>query len=276
MEHEGIGIVCGSARKKLDFYRNKPQYFVYACMAGGFCAIGMALAYALGAEFSASEALRGASRLVVASAFTFALTMIVFAGAELFTGNVFVLTVSVLCGDTKFSRACSLLAFCYFANFVGAALFGMMIWATGLLGGPMGASLVNSATVKMALPFWPAFFRGTLCNALICLGTWSGSKVKSETAKMILYFWVVLAFVGTGYEHSIANAGLFTMALLAPQTTPDVSLYGAVCNLIPVTLGNLAGGALLVGWTYWFSGRGKTEPEDLLPAAKHEELLSKK
>lgn len=236
-------------------------------MAGGFCTLGMALAYSLGAEFSASVALRGASKLIVASAFTFALAMIVFAGAELFTGNVFVMTVSTLCGRTKPAPACSLLAFCYLANIFGAAVFGTLIWATGLLDGPMGEFLVNAAAVKMSIPFWQAFFRGVLCNTLICLGVWSASKAKSETAKLIMIFWAVLGFVGSGYEHSIANSGLFTMALLAPQSAQGVSLLGAVNNLVPVTLGNLAGGALLVGWVYWFSGRGEAKPDDSLPVA---------
>lgn len=84
---------------------------------------------------------------------------------------------------------------------------------------------------------------------------------------MIMIFWAVVGFVGSGYEHSVANAGMFTMALLAPHTAAGVSLFGAVSNLVPVTLGNLAGGALLVGWVYWFSGRGETKPEDSLPVA---------
>lgn len=267
LEREGIKTVCDSAMKKLGFYNQKAKYFVYACMAGSFCSIGMALAYTFGADFYASETLRGAYRFIIAFAFTFALTMIIFSGAELFTGNVFVMTVSALCGRVKLSRACSLLAFCYLANIVGAAAFGVLIWATGLLNGSTGEFLVNAASVKMTLPFWQAFFRGVLCNMLICLGTWSSTKAKSEVAKMVMIFWAVVGFVGSGYEHSIANAGLFTMALLAPHTAQGVSLIGAVNNLVPVTLGNLAGGALLVGWAYWFSGRGETKPEDSLPAA---------
>lgn len=267
MEREGIKTVCDSAIKKLDFYNQKTKYFVYACMAGGFCAIGMALAYTLGADFYANETLRGAYRLIIAFAFTFALTMIVFAGAELFTGNVFVMTVCALSGRAKLSRACSLLAFCYLANIAGAAAFGALIWATGLLGGSTGEFLVDAAAGKMALPFWQAFFRGALCNMLICLGTWSSTKAKSETAKMIVIFWAVFGFVGSGYEHSVANAGLFTMALLAPHIASGVSFLGAINNLVPVTLGNLVGGALLVGWVYWFSGRGETKPVDSLPTA---------
>lgn len=224
-------------------------------MAGGFCTLGMALAYMLGSEFHASEALAGAYKLIVGAAFAFSFTMIIFSGAELFTGNIFYMTVGFLSKKVKLSQAFALLLFCYFSNIIGAVIIGILFASTGLMNGLIGGFIVNSTVTKMALPFGYAFSRGILCNFMICTGTWACSKLKSEAAKMIIIFWVILAFVGTGYEHCVANAGLFAMAFLAPQAVPEVSLIGAINNMIPVTLGNIAGGSLLVGWVYWFSGK---------------------
>lgn len=272
MEQTGLAAVCQSAEKKLNFFQSQGRYFVYACMAGCFCSLGMALAYAMGGSFYASEALRGAYKLILGSTFTLSFTMIIFAGAELFTGNVFVFTVSVLSKKTAPAASVQLVAFCYLANILGAAVMGAVVAATGLLQGSMGDLLVTSAMTKMTLPFFQAFFRGVLCNTLVCLGIWCVTKMKSETAKLIVLLWVVLGFAGPGYEHSIANAGIFTMAMLAPQAggaglSLAAGLAGALRNLVPVTLGNLVGGGLCVGWVYWFAGSGKiTKPEDDLPS----------
>jgi len=262
MEQTGLETVCQSAEKKLSFFKSKRRYFVYACMAGCFCSLGMALAYAMAGGFYASPALQGAYKLILGSTFTLSFTMIIFAGAELFTGNVFVFTVSTLSRRTALTDGVKLLVFCYLSNLLGAAVMGSMVAATGLLQGSMGDLLVTSAATKMALPFSQAFFRGVLCNILVCLGIWCVAKLKSETAKLIVLLWVVLGFAGPGYEHSIANAGIFTMALLAPQAgsaglTLASGLAGTLNNLVPVTLGNLVGGGLFVGWVYWFSGSAK-------------------
>lgn len=255
MEQHGLDAMYVSAAKKLNFFKKLPRYFVYACMAGCFCSIGMALAYSLAGGFYASEALHGAYKFVIGATFTLSFTMIIFAGAELFTGNVLVFTIALLGKKVTLVESLRLIVFCYCANLIGASLMGWIVSQTGLLAGEMGSLLVDSAAAKMSLSFAHAFFRGVMCNILVCLGIWCVGKLKSEIAKMIVLFWVVLGFAGPGYEHSIANAGIFTMAMLAPQATEALTLAGACHNLLPVTLGNLLGGAVFVGWVYWFSGR---------------------
>lgn len=250
------GIVSVMATEKMKFSQNIYSYFIYSMMAGACCALGMALAYSVGGQFYFSEGLYGAYTLVMGIAFVLSFTLIIFCGAELFTGNMVVMTVGV-CEKTVFSReAVRLLAFCYLGNVLGAILFGAIFGWTGLLSGYTGDLLVRSCTMKMALPFAPAFFRGILCNMLICMGIWAVAKLKSEVAKMLILIWVVVGFVASGYEHSIANTALFTMAFIAPQTTTEISLYGAISNLIPVTLGNMVGGSLFVGLVYWYSEKG--------------------
>lgn len=255
MEDKGLGIVAANAKQKAAFSQNISQYFIYSSMAGACCALGMALAYSTGAGFYFTEALSGAYTLIMGIAFALSFTLIVFCGAELFTGNVMVMTVGLLTKAVPWRQFLRLLSICYIANLAGAIFFGWLIAASGILAGKTGQLLVASCAGKMALPFGQAMIRGLLCNMLICMGTWATAKLQSETAKMIVLVWVVLGFVATGYEHSIANTALFTMAALAPQTTPAISLTGAVSNLLPVTVGNILGGSIFVGLLYWYSGR---------------------
>lgn len=258
MEQKGLDRIFALGEKKLKYSKNYGQYTVYAMLAGAYCTIGMALAYSAGAGAAASPGVAGMYKFVIGAMFTLAFTLIMFSGAELFTGNVMVMTVGLLGRKTRLGEASSLLCRCYFANLLGAALMGIVITATGLLNGtPFGDLIVESCAAKMTLAFWPAFFRGIMCNILICLGTWVFVKLENEVAKMIILFWVIVGFVTPGYEHSVANAALFTMGLFTPQKTEAVSLLGAVRNLVPVTLGNIAGGAVFVGLAYWFAGSEK-------------------
>ena len=255
MEEKGLSLVAASATKKVAYSKNIPQYFIYSAMAGACCALGMALAYSVGSAFYFNSATTGMYSLIMGITFALSFTLIVFSGAELFTGNMMTMTIGTLTRSITIKQALTLSVFCYFANICGAIFFGWLFGATGLLEGKVGQFLVTSCEKKMALPFSQALTRGILCNMLICMGTWATIKLKSETAQMIVLVWVVLGFVATGYEHSIANTALFTMSFLAPQTTSSISLAGAFSNLLPVTLGNIIGGSLFVGFVYWYSGR---------------------
>ena len=255
MEEKGLSLVAASATKKVAYSKNIPQYFIYSAMAGACCALGMALAYSVGSAFYFNSATTGMYSLIMGITFALSFTLIVFSGAELFTGNMMTMTIGTLTRSITIKQALTLSVFCYFANICGAIFFGWLFGATGLLEGKVGQFLVTSCEKKMSLPFSQALTRGILCNMLICMGTWATIKLKSEAAQMIVLVWVVLGFVATGYEHSIANTALFTMSFLAPQTTSSISLAGAFSNLLPVTLGNIIGGSLFVGFVYWYSGR---------------------
>ena len=260
MEQEGLNAACAAALKKYDFFRNRRRYFVYACMAGCFCSIGMALACSAAAGFYSSEALRGAHRFMLGAMFTLSFTMIVFAGAELFTGNVLIMSIGVFQKKLKLFQAVGILAFCYFANIVGAVFMGFIISLAGIMEGQTGDMMLSLAGGKTALSFSHGFFRGIMCNVMVCLGMWCVLKLKSESAKMIVLFWAVIGFVVPGYEHSIANAGIFTMATFAKASSMDYQ--GLVLNMLSVSLGNIVGGAVFVALVYWFSGRSaqKLEP----------------
>lgn len=115
--------------------------------------------------------------------------LIVFAGTELFTGNVFVMTVGTLTKSVKLYSYIKLLSLCYIANFAGACLMAWIFASTGLMNGSVGDLIVYAGRTKMALPFKEAVFRGIMCNTLVCMATWATSKMKSEGAGMMILLW---------------------------------------------------------------------------------------
>ena len=263
MERAGVAAVSESARRKAAFFTaSLPRYFVYAMMAGVFCGLGMILAYSAGGALDFYESTRGLARIVFGVSFALSFTLIVYAGSELFTGNVMVMTIGALDRAVRPGTALRMLLAAYLANLCGATLVSLLIGSSGLLDGEMvGDYIVANAAAKMALPFWQALARGVLCNMLVCLATWAAAKLASEPARMLLLAWCVYGFSTSGFEHSIANMALFVMAFRSPLRTAEITLGGYLQNLVPVTLGNLIGGGLIVGLAYFFvGGRGEKRP----------------
>ena len=114
--------------------------------------------------------------------------------------------------------------------------------------------MVSAAAAKMGAGAVALFARGILCNFLVCLAVWCAGRATSDAGKLIMVFWCLFAFITTGFEHSIANMTLFTVALLQPAHEA-VSAGGFIYNLAIVTLGNIAGGALFVAVPYYIAGR---------------------
>jgi nitrite transporter NirC len=122
--------------------------------------------------------------------------------------------------------------------------------------------LLKVASAKMNLGAWELFVRGILCNWLVCLAVWMAVKMKNEAAKLIMIFWCLFAFIGSGFEHCVANMTLLSMGLLIPHGA-EISLTGLGHNLTWVTLGNIVGGALFVGMTYWSATLNKVKPRSM-------------
>ena len=116
--------------------------------------------------------------------------------------------------------------------------------------------MTKAAADKMNAPFMELLFRGILCNILVCLAVWCSFKLKEETAKLIVIFWCLFAFITSGFEHSIANMSLLSIALMIPHPE-TVSMIGLAANLVPVTIGNIIGGAMFIGAGYWFGNSEK-------------------
>ncbi len=198
--------------------------------------------------------------------FSLGLILVVVAGAELFTGNNL---LAMAWADRQISTRELLrnwLLVCL-ANFVGAAGLALVVHAsghTGLSDGAIGQTVVRIALAKQALPWHEAFFRGVLCNVLVCLAVWMAMAGRSVVDKAIAIVFPVTAFVAAGFEHSIANMYLFPLAMLVqlpgPAGTVAVTWAGLASNLLPVIAGNLLGGSVLVGLTYHFVYRRHPPP----------------
>jgi formate transporter len=222
-------------------------------LAGAFIGLGAMLFVLVKSDatlgFAASSVLGG---LV----FSVGLFMVVVAGAELFTGNNLIV---MAWADGRVSTAQVLRnwGIVCLANFVGAAALALLVFASGhasLNGGAVAHKVVQIALAKQELPFVAALLRGVLCNVLVCMAVWMAMAGRSVTDKAVAVVFPVMAFVAAGFEHSIANMYLMPLAMLLQHggltghTT--ITWGGMLGNLLPVILGNVLGGAVLVAGVY--------------------------
>ncbi|MEJ1994241.1 MAG: formate/nitrite transporter family protein [Limibacillus sp.] len=223
------------------------QLILLGLLAGAFIAFG-AMFYTM--SVTGSELGFGPTRLLGGVAFSLGLILVVVAGAELFTGNNLIV---MAWADRKVSSAKLLRNWLavYLANAAGALACVLMVQLSGTLslgGGAVGETAARIAEAKLALSFPEAFFRGLLCNALVCLAVWLCMAARDVTGKIFAILFPISAFVALGFEHSVANFYLIPMGMLAGGSFDLAGLFG---NLLPVTLGNIVGGSLFVALVYW-------------------------
>ncbi|MBW7476360.1 formate/nitrite transporter family protein [Paenibacillus oenotherae] len=242
-------VVKSALARKALFDESKGRYLLSSGLAGAYVGIGIILIFTVGAALAAAHS--PVTSLVMGLSFGIALTLVIFAGSELFTGNNMIFTVSSLSKATTWGDAWRNWLWCYSGNLLGAMALCLIIVGTGLFAKiPPDHLLFTIAAKKMNLDVTQLFFRGIMCNWLVCLAIWTSMRAKEDTAKLILIFWMLFAFIASGYEHSIANMTVLGLALLLPH--PDtITIAGWFQNMIPVTLGNMVGGALFVGTFYW-------------------------
>ncbi len=239
---------------------------VLAGLAGAFIALGAVFSTTVATGAAALP--YGVGRLLAGSAFTLGLILVVLAGAELFTGNNLIVMAFVA---RRVSLALLLRnwALVYLGNLVGALATTALVYFSGQYtfgAGALGLSALAIATAKVSLGFWPALFLGVLCNALVCLAVWLTFAARTATDKILAVFFPITAFVASGFEHSVANMYFIPIGLLIKTNGTYLAGMGKsasdyaqltwpaflVDNLIPVTIGNIIGGAGLVGMVYAF------------------------
>lgn len=235
-------------------------------LAGAFIGLGAMLFVLVKSDASLSFA---TSAVLGGLVFSLGLLLVVVAGAELFTGNNL---LAMAWADGRISSAEVLRnwALVCLANFIGAAGLAALVFASGhteLNGGAIGQQVVKMALAKQELPPVQAFFRGVLCNVLVCMAVWMAMAGRSVVDKAVAVVPPVMAFVAAGFEHSIANMYLMPLAMLlqhfGPATlaaTTPVTWGGMLANLLPVIAGNLVGGSVLVGLTYYVIYGRKARP----------------
>jgi nitrite transporter NirC len=239
-----------------------PRYLVLSALAGAYVGLGIALIFALGAPLS--KAGSPLLKPVMGASFGVALTLVIFCGSELFTGNTMSLMIGALTRKSSWRQLGAVWGLSYAGNLLGGLGLAWLLAQSGVFGADPARSFVEStAAAKMHLDFGTAFVRGILANWLVCLAVWGAGRTKSDTAKLMIIFWCLFAFIGAGFEHSVANMTLLALALFQPHADA-LSWLGYVQNLVPVTLGNIVGGALFVGVAYWFTSQAAT-PAEVVP-----------
>jgi formate/nitrite transporter len=238
-------------------------------LAGGFIGLG-AMTFTL----VASDPALGfaASRILGGAVFSLGLILVVVAGAELFTGNN-LLVMAWVSGRITTGRMMKNLVVVYVANLVGAIGLACLVALSGhwrMNGGGVGRTMVAIAAAKCALPFWEAFFKGVLCNLLVCLAVWLAMAGRTVTDRILAILFPITAFVACGFEHSVANMYFIPLGILVQslpagvpaETLQSLSWSRCAMNLLPVTLGNLVGGAGMVGLVYWVIYRRQPPPAE--------------
>ena len=224
------------------------QTLVLGVLAGAFIALG-ALFYTL--ALTGSPFGFGPSRLIGGAAFSLGLVLCVVGGAELFTGNNLIV---MAWADRKITGARLLRnwGIVYIGNFIGALGTAALVVLSGvfdLSGGAVGETATTIAVAKLGLTATEAFFRGVLCNVLVCLAVWLCFAARSVTDKILAILLPITAFVGLGFEHSVANMYVIPVVMMAGDMDWQFAAFAR--NLVLVTAGNIVGGGGLVALVYW-------------------------
>jgi formate transporter len=244
------------------------RMFALAVLAGAFIALGAI--FATTATTGTGELPYGISKLIGGLVFCLGLILVIGAGAELFTGNNLIV-MAWAHGRISTMRLLRNWIIVYFGNFVGALLTVLLMFFSGqwaFSSGAIGLNALNIANHKVGLDFVEAIFLGILCNALVCLAVWLCIGARSATDKILAIIFPITAFVAAGFEHSVANMYFIPMGL-AIKSNAGAEFWGQIgktaanytnltwgnfflANLLPVTIGNIIGGAVMVGLVYWF------------------------
>lgn len=244
------------AVSKIAYLKTNPIGFIISTMmAGAYVGVAIMLILTLG-----NEADPASRNLIMGCFFGIALSLIIFAGADLFSGHIMYMTFGFLYKKFGIVAVIKDWFISWYGNLFGAVLLSIL-FALGGGGGWMdeSSSLVHQlADFKMNSGIVELLARAAICNWLLCLAIWMTSKTKNDAAKCILIFWCLFAFVSAGFEHSIANMTIFTLSLIGNH--PDgVSLLGLLYNLLWVSIGNVIGGAGFIGIAYYLIGHSLTE-----------------
>jgi formate transporter len=232
--------------------------FMLAMVAGGSIGLG-ALYYTIVA--SDADLSFATIRVLGGLVFSLGLALVLVGGAELFTGNNLIV-MAWASGRVSTREMLRNWAIVYFGNMVGSLGLVFLVFFSHHLdmnGGRIGLAILNTAVAKIQPEFVTLFFKGILCNVLVCLAVWLAYAGRSVTDKIVALILPISAFVAAGFEHCVANMYFLPLAWLLTQTgnvpadfdASLVTVSGIIHNLIPVTLGNIVGGAGLVGAVYW-------------------------
>jgi formate/nitrite transporter len=256
---EGIGV----RKSGLDSLR----IFALAVLAGAFISIGAIFATTVSA--GTGDVPFGIVRLLAGLAFSLGLVLVIVGGAELFTGNTLIV-MAWASGKVSTRLVLRNWSIVYIGNLVGALATAALMFVSAQYtfgDGSIGSAALAIGNAKAGLDFVPAVALGIMCNALVCLAVWLTFSARTTTDRILAIVPPIAAFVAAGFEHSVANMyfipeaiairalapnGFWATTQRLPADYPNLTLEGFVANLVPVTIGNVIGGAVMVGIVYWF------------------------
>ncbi|WP_035398839.1 formate/nitrite transporter family protein [Exiguobacterium sp. OS-77] len=260
-EVEALEGLRNKAIKSTRMLQMRPlEYLVRAMLAGIF--IGFAIIFTLKAINGLYMAESPAATLVGGLTFGVALVLIVYGGAELFTGNTMYFTTATMRGYTTKMDTMKVWLICLIGNGLGGLAFALLFSQTGIiqeLG--MNNWLFSVSETKIHHTTWEIFTRAIFCNWMVCLAIFIPKNMKNELAQIMMMMVLVAVFFASGFDHVIANMALFSIALVVPH--PDtITFAGAMHNLLPALAGNIIGGAVFMGMIYTWLNKEKLEVDE--------------
>jgi formate/nitrite transporter len=237
--------------------------FVLGILAGAYIGFGGLLSTTVTFDMAAKLGL-GFTKFMSGAVFSVGLMLVVIAGAELFTGNNLMVSSYIL-NKISFGMMIRRWGVVFFANFIGSVLIALLFYSSGLWktgDGALGLAAVKIAYNKVSLTFSEALWRGIGCNWLVCLAVWMALAARQTIGKIFAIFFPIMAFVAIGFEHSVANMFFIPTGILFVEKGIIHQIQGMDLNalnwinflyrnLLPVTIGNIIGGSVFVGMSYW-------------------------
>lgn len=268
------------ARNYIEVGIHKVNLSIYKMVLLGFLA-GIFIGFAGIASTTASSTIASpsAAKLLGAAVFPAGMAMVLIAGSELFTGNNLII-IAALEKKVTVAKMLKNWFFVYLGNFLGAALVAVLVvygHTPDLFGGSLAVSIVNAGKARTDLSFSESLIRGILCNILVCIAVWMSFAAKEVSGKLLTSFWPVFVFVLCGFEHSVADM-YFGVASLLASSEYGIAAEGLTWgrfllgSLLPVTLGNIVGGAGIVGFGYWLVYLHRTPYSHTTAEAEQEEI----
>lgn len=252
MHRELVNRITRAALAKVALLKNDYlSYYISAILAGVYVGFGVILILTVGTHFKGLPS----QKLIMGLIFGVALSLVVMAGSELFTGNNLTMVVGLAEKKVNINECLKVWFASFFGNLIGSFLLAFCYIFTGLLNPDISLFTYKLCIAKSSMSIVELITRGILCNMLVCLGVLTYFKLEEETSKLIMIFWCLLAFITSGYEHSIANMTIFSIGILSKYNL-SFTITKALYNLAYVTIGNFIGGGLIIGWSYWYKGRG--------------------
>ena len=237
--------------------------FVLGILAGAYIGFGGLLSTTVTFDLAVRAGI-GVQKIVAGSAFSLGLILVVVAGAELFTGNNLMVS-SVMTKEISLKTMFQRWSLVFIANFIGSLVLALIFYFSGLWktgNAALGETAVAIAYGKVSMTFNEALFRGIGCNWLVCLAVWMALAARQTISKIFAIFFPIMGFVAIGFEHCVANMYFIPTGIIlenwAGIVPPGASVPGSLGwagflwkNLLPVTIGNIIGGAVFVGMSYW-------------------------